>query len=281
MLTEKQVTQYREEGYTICPGFVSPEQLAVFDAEMRRVSAGQTLGNHDRSRLEMEPNQAPDGNRVRRIYEPCTHYEVFRSFSDSPKLLDGLERLIGPNILFHYSKINMKPPGIGSPVEWHQDLSYYPLTNRDSVTVLFYLDDASRENGCLQIIPRRHIGPLMSHSTNGFFRGKVTETVDETDARLIEGKAGDAIFMSCMTPHASVTNTSTRSRRTLILSYRAADAFPIHCGEMSSLVEAHSRLVRGERSPVARFTMTEFPIPRYESRISSLYDLQERSRKTG
>ena len=29
-----------------------------------------------------------------------------------------------------------------------------------------------------------------------------------------------------MTPDASVTNRSNRPRRTLILSYRAADAFP-------------------------------------------------------
>jgi hypothetical protein len=76
-----------------------------------------------------------------------------------------------------------------------------------------------------------------------------------------------------------MTNASDKARRTLILSYRAADAYPIHCGVMSNLVETHSRIVRGERSPVARFTMAEFPIPQYENQITSLYDLQERSRE--
>ena len=75
-------------------------------------------------------------------------------------------------------------------------------------------------------------------------------------------------------------NSSDRPRKTLILSYRAADAFPIHCGVMSDKVEAHSRLVRGERASQARFTMADFPIPRYEDEVASLYDLQERSRKS-
>ena len=57
----------------------------------------------------------------------------------------------------------MKPPEIGSAVEWHQDLSYYPLTNRDSLAVLFHLDDADAENGCLQILPGRHEGRLLDH----------------------------------------------------------------------------------------------------------------------
>ena len=51
--------------------------------------------------------------------------------------------------MFHYSKINMKPPSIGSVVEWHQDLSYYPLTNSSSLAVLIYLDDADVEERVL------------------------------------------------------------------------------------------------------------------------------------
>lgn len=280
MFTPAQIEHYNREGYVVYPGFISRDDLASLKAEIDRVSEGNTKANHDAARMEMEPNQAPDGTLVRRIYEPCTYYDAFRDFSESTALLDCVEQLFGPNLLFHYSKINMKPQNIGSVVEWHQDLSYYPLTNRDSVSILFYLDDTSEENGCLKVIPRRHTEALMSHSTEGFFRGKVTEEVDDSEAVLLEGTGGTAIFMSAMTPHASAINSSDRPRKTLILSYRAADAFPIHCGVMSDKVEAHSRLVRGERASQARFTMTDFPVPRYEDEVASLYDLQERSRKS-
>jgi len=194
-------------------------------------------------------------------------------------MLNCVEKLLGPNLLFHYSKINMKPPKIGSVVEWHQDLSYYPLTNRDSLAVLIYLDDADRGNGCLQVIPGRHLDPSLDHTRNGLFQGAITQAVDETAAVPLEGKAGTAIFMNCMTPHASVSNTSNRPRRTLILSYRAADAYPIYAGEATAKAEADVRLVRGNRLRTARFSMKEFPIPEQKRTTASLYELQELSRQ--
>lgn len=66
----------------------------------------------------------------------------------------------------------MKLPGVGSVVEWHQDLAYDPLTNHDSVKVLFYLDDTNEENGALLVMPGRHKGSMMCHSEDGFFAVK-------------------------------------------------------------------------------------------------------------
>ena len=279
MFINAHITEYNEDGYTVCPNFLTSDEVTQLLAETEKIISGNTLANHDKDRMEMEPDQPPDGTKVRRLYEPCSYYPPFRTLSESDKLLDAVEGLIGPNILYHYSKLNMKPPEIGSVVEWHQDLSYYPLTNRDSLAVLFYLDDADAENGCLQMLPGRHEGDLLTHTREGYFQGRATEVVDSSEVELATGKAGTAIFMHCMTPHASVTNRSNRPRRTLILSYRAADAFPIYYGEMTSHVETHTRLVRGHRAQMARFTMKEFPVPYYKERSASLYELQERSRK--
>ncbi|MBM3280683.1 MAG: phytanoyl-CoA dioxygenase family protein [Candidatus Handelsmanbacteria bacterium] len=278
MFSPSQMEQYRREGYAVYHDFLSPAEAAALRAELDAIAAGNTLASHDKTRMEMEPDQPPEGRLIRRLYEPCTHYPSFRALSDSAKLLDCVAQLLGPDLVFHYSKINMKPPHIGSVVEWHQDWSYYPLTNRDSVSILFYLDDAAVKNGCLQVIPRRHLGPLMDHTSGGFFRGRITAEVDESQALPLEGKAGSVIFMHCMTPHASVTNTSAQPRRTLILSYRAADAFPIYCGVMSTSADPHLRLVRGRWATAARVTETTIPVPRYETKIASLYELQAQAR---
>lgn len=280
MFSEEQIGQYRREGYLVEPGLLGAAEVAALLAEIERIAEGNTLASHDGSRMEMEPNQPPDGARVRRIYEPCSHYPVFRALSESPKLLDRVAQLLGPDLVFHYSKINMKPPAIGSVVEWHQDLSYYPLTNPDSVSILFYLDDADTGNGCLQVIPGAHAGRLLDHTRDGIFQGRVTEPVDESRAIPLEGKAGSVIFMHAMMPHASLTNTSDRPRRTLILSYRAADAFPVYCGEMTAKSEMYTRLVRGQAAAFARFGMPDrFPIPRYPKTTASLYELQALSRE--
>src|SRR5262249_25445236 len=114
MLSQADIEQYHDQGYGGADELLGPEELARQHAELERVSAGQTVARHDASRVEMEPDQPPDGTLVRRIYEPCSYYAPFRDLSDSDQPLDCVEKLLGPDLEFHYSKINMKPPCIGS-----------------------------------------------------------------------------------------------------------------------------------------------------------------------
>ena len=278
MLTQIQVDEYREKGFTVYPNLLDTGVVAAYLAEIEEISSGNTLSNHDSTLMEMEPDQAPEGTQVRRLYEPCTNYESFKNLARADHVLDCVEQLVGPDIIFHYSKVNMKPAKIGSVVEWHQDLTYYPLTNRDSLAVLFYLDDTDEENGCLQMIPGQHLEGIFEHSTDGYFQGRVVDNLDDTAAVSVPAAAGTAIFMHAMTPHASVTNRSSRSRRTLILSYRAADAVPLLTG-VTPIIEENAVLVRGNHPRMARFTMTEFPVPLYREEARSLYQLQEKSRE--
>ncbi len=271
--------EYLRNGYVTYPGLLDSVQLNELRTEIDRICGDNTLAVHDKSRLEMETDQKPEGKLVRRIYEPCSHYALFRELSDSPRLLNLVEELLGPNLIYHYSKINMKPPSVGSVVEWHQDVTYYPLTNSSSIAVLIYLDDADVENGCLQVIPGRHNGRIFDHTLDGYFVGKIVEPIDESEAVPLEGKAGTAIFMSCMTPHASITNRSNRPRRTLILSYHAADCFLIYAGDITHEFEVWSRLVRGRTADFARFSFQQFPMSPRKQRTASLYELQELSRK--
>lgn len=279
MLTDQQIDAYRRQGYVCCPGFVPAGTVAAFRQEIDRISASNTVAHFDATRVEMEPDQEPDGNKIRRIYEPCEYYDGFRDYSRSPGILDAVEQLVGPNILLHYSKLNMKPARIGSIVEWHQDLSFYPLTNPDSLAVLIYLDDADARNGCLKVIPGRHTGALMDHTRDGFFQGCITEPIDENAAEDMVGPAGTAIFMHAMTPHASAQNLGDRPRRTLIISYRAADALPVYVGERTPDTEVFTHLVRGETARTVRFGFSDFPLPVYGTKEASLYALQEQSRQ--
>jgi phytanoyl-CoA hydroxylase len=108
MLSEAQIGQYRRDGYVVIHGLLREEELAALLAEIERASAGSTLASHDQTKVEMEPDQPPAGTWLRRLYEPCTHYPPFRDLSDSEKLLVCVEQLLGPDLEFHYSKINMK-----------------------------------------------------------------------------------------------------------------------------------------------------------------------------
>jgi phytanoyl-CoA hydroxylase len=278
MLSTTQIREYNTKGFCTCNSFLTDAEIDSLLEEFKRVSAGATLEHHDASRLEMEPNQKPDGTKIRRIYEPCTYYQKFRNFAESKTLMDSAVQLLGQDILYFSSKINVKASEIGSVVEWHQDMAYGPLTNRSVVAVLIYLDDADKENGCLQVLPGFH--RMLDHSSNGYFQGRITEPLDTSKVVSIEGRRGTAIFFNGLVPHASSNNTSPRPRRTLILGYRAADAFPIHLGAMSAKGDQFVRLVHGKLSAVARFDMDSVFIPRYATEARSLFELQEQSQKS-
>jgi len=80
MLNREQLLQYNTEGYTMIPKFVSHVEVEAILAEIEKIKGGATVAHHNAERLEMEPNQGPEGKSVRRIYEPCTYYAWFRSF---------------------------------------------------------------------------------------------------------------------------------------------------------------------------------------------------------
>jgi ectoine hydroxylase-related dioxygenase (phytanoyl-CoA dioxygenase family) len=150
---------------------------------------------------------------------PFEQHEAFRALATDDRILDRIESLIGPDFNLQHSKLNMKPAGVGSPVEWHQDLAYFPHTNDDLVTTLVYLDDATEENGCLQVLPRHHHHFFDHSADDGSFAGMITE--DLGDGRYgravpLPALAGSVIFMHCVLPHSSLPNRSSCSRRTLI-----------------------------------------------------------------
>jgi ectoine hydroxylase-related dioxygenase (phytanoyl-CoA dioxygenase family) len=269
MITPQQARFYADNGYLVVEG--------VFDREKvgRALTAIDELldpANAERP-YEFEPQ---DGATVRRIWSPTNKHAVFDQMASDPALLDCIEQLIGGNILFHYSKLNMKGPKVGSVVEWHQDFSYYPHTNSDLLSALVFLDDATTQNGCLRVVPGSHRAGLHSHEVGGFFRGKVSG-VDEASAVSVEVKAGGVLFLHCLTLHASARNESNLPRRTFLPAYRAADAFPIYFGPHAAHNEPGIKLLRGQRSKTARVEAGVHLLPIAEREFGSLYEVQEGS----
>lgn len=276
MLSPKQINQYSENGFTVKRGMISKNDISKLLVEIDRIVGESTASHFDPDTLEMEPDQDHSGRLVRRIYDPCTKYEPFVNLSENIEVLNCVEQLIGPNLVFNQSKINMKLPQIGSEVEWHQDMAYGLLTNKKCLALLLYLDDADKTNGCLQVIPQQHNNRLFDHSLKGVFQGKVTENIDKNNAVAIEAEAGTVIFLHCMTPHSSLPNSSNKPRRTVIWGYRAADAYPVNIGD-EGLVDV-DRIVRGQKSHNAIFEEMNLQVPMYPQKGMSLYEIQERSK---
>jgi len=279
-LSADELAEYQTDGYVVCESLWDADEVATVDAAMREMTDRVVAGEEMSDVLELEPEAVDGQPAIRRIYNPYDLGGAFRSLADDARLLDRIESLIGPNFNLQHSKLNMKPARVGSVVEWHQDLAYFPHTNDDLVTTLIYLDEATEENGCLQVLPGQHRGFLDHFGPDGTFAGMITEQIDEErygQPRPLPAPAGSVIFMHCMLPHSSMPNRSEASRRTLIFEYRAADSFPIYYGEMTGFAEAKERPLRGKRARFARFGGPAPLIPNV-AEYRSLYELQERTK---
>ena len=278
-LTEEQVEHYRREGYVVVERVFDADDVARVDATIRQMTDQALAGGDGIGKvLELEPEPV-DGQRVpRRIFSPFDQHETFRALGTDARLLDKVESLIGPDFNLQHSKLNMKPARVGSVVEWHQDMAYFPHTNDSLVTTLIYLDDATEENGCLQVLPRHHFHYFDHAGPDGRFAGMITEDLSNFGKPVsLPAPAGSAIFMHCITPHASLPNRSPRPRRTLIYEYRAEDAFPIYYGEMTNIAEAKYRPIRGRPARHARFGGPPPLIP-VVGKYASLYELQNQAK---
>lgn len=281
-LTLEQVRQYQTEGYVVVERLFDARDLArveeaISELSQKALASPEIMGEI----LELEPELVEGQPVARRIFNPYDQHEAFQALARDSRMMDSITSLIGSNFNLQHSKLNMKPPRVGSAVEWHQDLAYFPHTNDDLVTTLVYLDDATVDNGCLQVLPRHHHHFFEHHGPEGEFLGKISVNLD--DGRFgrpvpLEAPAGSVIFMHCITPHSSLPNTSSRARRTLIYEYRAADSFPIYYGEMTATAESRYRPLSGSPATQARLGGPPPLIPKV-GRYSSLYDLQSRSSK--
>ena len=267
-----EVEQYRREGCLVVESVLGDEDLRRLDEAVREVTEAAIGSDNQAELIELEPEGNGSTHRVRRILNPYYRHGAFRDVAHDARVVDRVESLIGGDLDLQHSKLNMKPAQVGSPVEWHQDLAYYPHTNDDVLAVLIYIDDASESNGCVQVLPRTHHRYFQHTHPGGEFAGRIVEPVD-VEACTLPGPAGSAIFLHGLTPHSSLPNRSTTDRRTLIFAYRAGDAYPLHYGLVTAQDEAICSPVRGRRARHARFAGPAPIVPEIDG-TSSLYDIQ-------
>jgi hypothetical protein len=231
MLTSQQIEQYREDGAVVVPGVLDASTCKLMkDILAELVEGSRQVTAHD-DVYDLEPGHSAADPRVRRIKKPHVINPVFYDFAKSKALTDCLRALIGPSGRLYGSKLNLKSPGYGSPVEWHQDWAFYPHTNDDVLAVGVMLDDTTVENGAMVVIPGTHKGPTYDHhGADGYFTGAMdpeTCGVDFSKAVACEGPAGSCSFHHVRTIHGSAQNTSNRPRGLLLFEVAAGDAFPI------------------------------------------------------
>ncbi len=165
----------------------------------------------------------------------------------NPTLLDAVEACIGPDVLLYNSTYIVKEPHAAAKVGWHQDLTYWGLSDDDAqVSVWIALSPATPESGCMQMIPGSHVAGRAEHTTPDRKRaddlldlGQYIDGVDTAGAVHVPLQPGEASLHHGWTVHASMPNHSDDRRIGLNAQFLAPHCRQIMHGDDTAV------LVRG------------------------------------
>ena len=219
-LSDKQIKDYRNDGYIIIPDlFTNPEisklySVALEDDVISKNTYNMTDKEGKNSKLAL---WFTPGNDIYGLLSRCE-----RIVNTVDLLLDGT----APICHFH-SKLMQKEPKVGGAWEWHQDYGYWYknefLFPDQMLSVMVAVTDATIENGCLQVIKGSHKMGRIEHGFSGDQVGASQKYVDLALKRMelvyVELKAGDTLFFHSNLLHRSDANTSDTSRWSLISCY--------------------------------------------------------------
>jgi ectoine hydroxylase-related dioxygenase (phytanoyl-CoA dioxygenase family) len=262
MLSASDVTFYRERGYLVVPDVLDAATLETVSREMARILEGARAVTRHTEMYDLEPGHRANDPRVRRVKTPHRFFRVFQQLMRHPRLVPILQDLLGAAIRLHSSKINLKSPRYGSPVEWHQDWAFYPHTNDDLLAVGVMLDDCTSDNGPLLVVPGSHRGPVFDHHAGGYFCGAIDPAaIRDEIARAVPltGRAGSMSFHHVRLVHGSAQNVSSLPRTLLLYEYGAADAWPIM--GVPDLASYDARLITGSPTLEPRVVPVPVRIP--------------------
>jgi len=141
--------------------------------------------------------------------------DKFIAFSKNEQL-DQIARAIGfHDPLLLQSMYIFKQPKIGGEVVCHQDSTFLITEPESTVGFWFALEDANKDNGCLQVASGGHKGPLrkiFKRENNQMKMEQLSnEPFPETDT-FVEVKKGTLVLLHGRLPHYSCENKSPNSR---------------------------------------------------------------------
>ena len=230
-LTAEQTTLFRHNGFLKLPRRLPDATVTLLKTTI-----------HEHIRDERAPVARDGQGRVVRISDLWGRGTPFQEVLICAEVLDPLESLLGPNIemvLNRHNHATLRVAGDGTDYA-HRDILQW---SRSLVTILFYLEETTLENGCTFVIPGSHLLPSGSSSSSSL-RLAEDETVRRMDvldqAVPVPMPAGGLLALDSFVMHAAGTNKTTGTRMSMTAGYHSVD-------ELSNVENPRRVLVRGTR----------------------------------
>lgn len=168
----------------------------------------------------------PDAPDLLQGVEPFAHVSPeLKAWGLDARLVGPASEMIGEPAVLWTEKLNLKRANRGGKYTLHQDYPYWRKINPAAdriVTAMLFLDDSTRENGCLEAAPGTHREGMQPRRDVEGIGGLEMEPARFDHERLValEAEAGDVLFFGSFLVHRSLPNRSDQDRRALLYSYQ-------------------------------------------------------------
>jgi len=235
-ITDDQWAEFQELGY-LKLGRIEEAQLRNLQQRIDDIMLGKAQIDYDRLLMQLDSATGAYEDAgvqslgfkgatldYRKIQE-LQHDDDFRDYLLEPIFREVCARVYGPETpvaLFRAMFMN-KPAHRGTFLPWHQD-RWTNLDRDPQITVWTALDPATKENGCVQIIPKSHRHGLINPTHPSGFLSKAQSAAICTPDRIVyvELEPGEVILLHNYLLHASDINRSAQSRRAFSVCYMEA-----------------------------------------------------------
>jgi ectoine hydroxylase-related dioxygenase (phytanoyl-CoA dioxygenase family) len=154
----------------------------------------------------------------------------FAAFSQSKIIAQIAEDLGVASPEIRQSMYIFKQPKIGGVIRWHQDASYFFTAPQSVVTFWFAIENATIENGCLQVdkqgadfVLKEQFRRYADDKTELLALANIDWPTQDR-ALPLEVKAGSLVVFNGALPHYSEANRSNKSRHAFTLHITSAEA---------------------------------------------------------
>ena len=288
-ITDDQVRRYQSRGYLLLESFIDADWIERLNARVAEIIDVSRTAEPGDWRFDTEPDHTPDNPRLRRVNSPVDVDPLFEEFSLDGPATDIAEALLGPDVRFHHSKLNIKWHDGGEEVKWHQDIAFWPHTDFSPLTIGVYLRDVDDEMGPMGVVPGSHTGELFDLTTaDGAWSGSIRDDdlprarVDDADHLM--GPAGSVTVHNCCAVHGSRPNRSSRMRPLLLQTYSRADSYPLlGVGTNGLGTRRAHQVVRGSAPAHLEVGGRRMPTAPdwYRGTYTSIFDVQQQSDHDG
>ena len=206
-LSASHLERYERDGYYFPIRVLPVEEAASYRARLERVERDL-------------------GGPLRGVYRVKPHL-LFTWLADlvrHPSILDAVEDVLGPDLLCWNSSFFTKEARSPGFVSWHQDATYWGLSEPDVVTAWVAFTESSPRNGNMRVVPGSHRAPVPHvdtfHPDNLLSRGQeIAVEVDESRAADIVLAPGEMSLHHVLMVHGSGADPSPARRIGFAIRY--------------------------------------------------------------